>query len=146
MKRLIVLALACAVAPLAGATLYKYVDKNGKTVYSDTPPPAGADAKQLDIQVSGGPAPKTFVERDKEAEKQRKAAADKEKKSEQSAARAKAVAQRCEQAQANYHAYEQGGRLLKYDENLDYMRMTDEEIEKARVDSKRQMDEACKPS
>ena len=32
MKRLALLALACAVVPLASAELYKYVDKNGKTV------------------------------------------------------------------------------------------------------------------
>ena len=38
MKRILVLAIALAFAPLAGAELYKYVDKNGKTVYSDQPP------------------------------------------------------------------------------------------------------------
>lgn len=145
MKRLIALALACAVVPLAGATLYKYVDKNGKTVYSDTPPPSG-EAQQLNVHGGDAVAPKTFVERDKEAQKARKAASDKEKKAEQSAERAKAIAQRCEQAQANFRTYEQGGRLLKYDDKGERQYMSDEEIEKARVDSKRQMDEACKQS
>jgi hypothetical protein len=145
MKRLIALALACAVVPLAGATLYKYVDKDGKTVYSDTPPPGGTATQ---VTVHGGEAapPKSFVERDKEAEKLRKAEAEKEKKAEQSAERAKAMAQRCEQAQANYRAYEQGGRLMKYDDKGERQYMTDEEIDKARADSKRQMEEACKPS
>ncbi len=35
---------------------------------------------------------------------------------------------------------------LKYDDKGERQYMSDEEIEKARVDSKRQMDEACKQS
>lgn len=143
MKRLIVLALACAVAPLASATLYKYVDKDGKTVYSDMPPPT-ADAKQLNVTTGGAQPSKSFVERDKELEKGRKAALDKQKKSEKDEARAKALAQRCEQAQANYRAYAEGGRLLKYDEKGERQYMTDEEIVAAREQSKHQMEEACK--
>ena len=46
MKRIVLLVLACAVAPLATAQMYKYVDKDGKTVYTDQPPP-DADAKAV---------------------------------------------------------------------------------------------------
>lgn len=145
MKRLAVLALACALAPLASAELYKYVDKDGKTVYSDQPP-VNTDSKQLHVAPSAGAGPKSYVERDKELDKQRKEAADKEKKSEQSAAQAKAAEERCTQAQANYKSYEEGGRLLKYNEKGEREYMTDEEIESARAKSKQQMDEACKKS
>jgi len=143
MNRLAVLVLACALAPLASAELYKYVDKDGKTVYTDQPPPT-SDSKQLHVAPSGGAGGKSYVERDKELDKQRKAAADKEKKSEQTAAQAKAAEERCTQAQANYKSYEEGGRLLKYNEKGEREYMTDEEIEAARVKSKQQMDEACK--
>jgi hypothetical protein len=145
MKRLAIVALACALAPLASAELYKYVDKDGKTVYSDQPP-VNADSKQLHVAPSAGSGPKSYVERDKELDKQRKEAADKEKKSEQGAAQAKAAEERCTQAQANYKSFEEGGRLLKYNDKGEREYMTDEEIESGRVKSKQQMDEACKKS
>ena len=49
MKRLLIIAIACLVAPIASAELYKYVDKDGKTVYSDQPP-VNIDSKQMNIQ------------------------------------------------------------------------------------------------
>jgi|SRR6185437_9099543 len=145
MKRLAVLALACAIVPLASAELYKYVDKNGKTVYSDQPP-IDVDSKAVHVAPAPGAGPKSFVERDKEMDKVRKEAAEKEKKSEESAAVAKAKEDRCNQAQANYKAYEEGGRLLKYSDKGEREYMTDEEIAEARAKSKQQMDEACKKS
>lgn len=149
MKRLAVIALAwalaCVLAPLASAELYKYVDKNGKTVYSDQPP-VNLDSKQMHVAPSAGAGPKSYVERDKELDKQRKEASEKEKKSEQASAAAKAAEERCNQAQANYKAYEEGGRLLKYNDKGEREYMTDEEIESARAKSKQQMDEACKKS
>ena len=90
MKRLVILALAVALAPPAVAQLYKYVDKNGKTVYSDTPPP-DADGKTIRVPtggVSNVPAPaKSAVEQNKENEKARKADAEKGKKASEEAAR-----------------------------------------------------------
>jgi hypothetical protein len=148
-KRLAVIALAsalaCALAPLASAELYKYVDKDGKTVYSDQPP-VNADSKQLHVAPASTSAPKSYVERDKELDKQRKEAAEKEKKSEQSAAQAKAAEERCTQAQANYKSFEEGGRLLKYNDKGEREYMTDDEIEAGRAKSKQQMEEACKKS
>ena len=145
MKRLAVLAFACAIVPLASAELYKYVDKNGKTVYSDQPP-VDVDSKTVHVAPAPGAGPKSFVERDKEMDKVRKEAAEKEKKSDESAAVAKAKEDRCNQAQANYKAYEEGGRLLKYSDKGEREYMTDEEIAEARAKSKQQMDEACKKS
>ena len=145
MKRLAVLAFACAIVPLASADLYKYVDKNGKTVYSDQPP-VDVDSKPMHVAPGPGAGPKTFVEKDKEFDKARKEAAEKEKKSEDAEKLAKAKEERCAQAQANYKAYEEGGRLLKYSDKGEREYMTDEEIEQARATSKQQMDEACKKS
>jgi hypothetical protein len=145
MKRLAVIALACAVAPLASAELYKYVDKDGKTVYSDQPP-VNADSKQIHVAPASTSGPKSYVERDKELDKQRKETAEKEKKSEQSAAQAKAAEERCTQAQANYKSFEEGGRLLKYNDKGEREYMTDDEIEAGRAKSKQQMEEACKKS
>jgi hypothetical protein len=147
MKRLIVLALACAIAPLASAELYKYVDKDGKTVYSDTPPP-GADAKPMHVVPSSGganaPAPKPATTLDKELEKGRALAKDREKKAEVEEKNAKIAEQKCEQARQNLRTYTDGGRLFKYDAKGEREFLTDEEIEAARVAAQKDVDESCK--
>ncbi|HXS52254.1 MAG TPA: DUF4124 domain-containing protein [Usitatibacter sp.] len=148
MKRLIALALACAVVPLASAELYKYVDKDGKTVYSDTPPP-GADAKPVHVVPSSGggggaTAPKPAATLDKELEKGRALAKDREKKAEIEEKNAKIAEQKCEQARQNLRTYTDGGRLFKYDAKGEREFLSDEEIEAARVAAQKDVDESCK--
>ena len=65
MKRIVLLAAILAMAPLASAQLYKHVDKDGRTVYTDQPP-ANVDAKRINIQnAPSSPGNKSYVERDK---------------------------------------------------------------------------------
>ena len=55
MRRIVLLSLA--LLPLAAsAEMYKWVDANGRTVYSETPPPDGK-ASKVDIRPSGPSAP-----------------------------------------------------------------------------------------
>ena len=144
MKKIIVLAVACALAPLVQAQLYKYVDKNGKTVYTDQPPPE-ADVKQMP-NVPGPPSAgsKSYVERDKELQKGRDKAKDDAKKSDEKAKFEAAKAERCRQATEAARIYEQGGRLQKRNASGEPEFMSDDEIEAARQKSRREMDEACK--
>ena len=146
MMRILVLALACAVAPLAVADLYKYVDKDGKTVYSDQPP-ANVESQQLHVNTgvstsSGGA--KSAVERDKDLQKGREEARDKAKKADTEAQNAKVAEQRCAQAQADYKTYQDGGKLFKYTKDGEREMLSDEEIEAKRKSTKQEMDEACK--
>jgi hypothetical protein len=142
MKRLIVLALACAVVPLASAEMYKYIDKNGKTVYSDTPP-ADADAKPVHVTPSTGTAVRQGPSLEKDLEKGRALAKERSKKEETAEQNAKLAQQRCEQAKEAYHAYEDGGRLFKYNDKGEREFLSDEEIDAKRVSSRRDMEEAC---
>jgi hypothetical protein len=146
MKRILVLAIALGCAPFAGADLYKYVDKDGKTVYSDQPP-ANVDSKQLHVNtgVSTSPA-KSAVARDKDLEKGREEARDKAKKSDVEANNAKIAEQKCAQAQSNYKTYQDGGKLFKYTKDGERELLSDDEIESKRRESKQDMDEACKKS
>src|SRR5258705_7646035 len=118
MNRIILLAVALALAPAVSAQLYKYVDKDGKTVYSDQPP-ANVDSKQLRIQA-GPPtaaAPvKSALDKDKELEKGRKAESEKAKKGEQAAKASQDAEQRCAAARNNYEIYGSGGRIFKRSE------------------------------
>ena len=54
MKRILIAAMMLALAaPAAAQQLYKWVDKDGKTHYSDTPP-AGQEAKAVTTGNLGG--------------------------------------------------------------------------------------------
>ena len=148
MKRVIIVALALAFAPAGVAQLYKYVDKNGKTVYSDTPP-ADIDSKQINVPSSRAPtpaagAPKSAVERDKENDKGRKDGADKQKKADEEAARVAQNELRCQQLKGNLAIYTEGGRIQKTNEKGERDFMSDAEIESARERTRREMEEACK--
>ena len=147
MKRLLIIAIACLVAPIASAELYKYIDKDGKTVYSDQPP-ANIETKQLNIPSSATPGapPKSALDRDKELQKGRDEVRERAKKSEQLAKQAQAQEQACSAARSALRVYTDGGRVTRYDEKGERVFMDDQEIEAARERSKREMDEACKKS
>ena len=147
MKKLIVLALALALAPMASAQMYKYVDKNGKTVYTDQPPPE-ADSKNVRIPSSAiGNAPppaKSAVAQDKENQKGKAKSAEEAKKSEEKAAYAKAEAERCQSARNAYQQYAMGGRITKLDDKGEKVFLGDAEIDAARERAKSQVEQYCK--
>jgi hypothetical protein len=145
MKRWMILAAAAALAvPASQAQLYKYVDKNGKTVYSDQPPP-DVDSKQVRVPVGNVPSPpKSAVEQSKESDKAKKEGAEKQKKADQEAERAAQNELRCTQLKGNYQIYVDGGRIQKTNEKGERDYMSDEEIAAARERTRREMDEASK--
>ena len=148
MTRLILLALALAAAPLASAQLYKYVDKDGKTVYSDQPPVSG-DSKRLRLEVappgSATPAPaKSALDKDKDLEKGRKEARDQAKKGADSAKAAQAAEERCATARSNYAVYSDGTRMMKRLPSGERVFLEEAEIAQEKAKAKADMDEACK--
>lgn len=145
MKRIALAVAALLFAPVVAAQLYKYVDKDGKTIYTDQPPAAG-DSKQLRVAPPAAPAsgPKSNVERDKELQKGREAEKDKGKKAEEAAKAAEQKAANCQVAKNAYQHYQDGGRIYKYNAAGEREFMSDADIEAARAKSKRDMDEACK--
>lgn len=146
MKRIIVLAVALALAPLASAQLYKYVDKDGKTVYTDQPPPE-AEAKRVG-NVSSAPvgAGKSYVERDKELQKGRDKVKEDSKKADEKSRVAADREDACRQATAQARMYDEGGRFMKTNEQGEKVYLSDEEIEAAKQKSHRDVEEACKKS
>ena len=147
MKRAIVLVAALAFAPLAGAQLYKYVDKDGKTVYSDQPP-ANIDSKQLNIGSRGSApnagAPKSALERDKDLEKGRKDARESAEKADKAARKADDDQKNCLAAKSAYQTYVEGGRIHKYNDKGEREYLGDAEMDVEREKARRAMDEACK--
>jgi len=149
MKRIVLAVAALCLAPVAMAQLYKYVDKDGKTVYSDQPP-ANVDSKQLRLQsapsaAEAAPAPaKTAVQKDKDLDKGRKELAEKAKKSDEEAKRAQANEQRCSDAKSNLQVYEQGGRLSKRTESGERVFLDEKDIATEKEKARALVAEACK--
>ena len=151
MKRIILLAAVLALAPFAIAQqLYKYVDKDGKTIYSDQPP-ANVDSKQLRIQSApaeaAAPAPaKSAVAKDKDLDKGRKDAGEKAKKAEQEAKRTQDNEERCAAARQNLKAAESERRQTRTTEKGEIEFLDEKEIEANRVQRRADVEKACKSS
>jgi len=143
MKTIIAIAIASLLAPLASAELYKYVDKNGRTVYADQPP-VNVESKQIATPVAPSAAPKSAVDRDKDLQKVRKETAEKQEKADKADKLAREQEARCNQARENQRAYAEGGRMYKYNDKGEREFMGDEDIARAQQKAQRDVDEACK--
>ena len=153
MKRFLIAAMMLALAaPVAAQQLYKWVDKDGKTHYSDTPP-ANQETQAARASASGSPAPprrppKTAVERDKELEKGRQDSREAAKKSDDAAKLAAAQDEQCQRArQRATSTYADGGRIHKYNDKGERVLLERRgDRARAREGARRDMDEACKKS
>ena len=121
MKTLLAALFAAALAFPAAAQMYKWVDKDGKVRYGDTPPPG---AKTTAIQAPPPPASSSSrpaaaagkgTEKPLSAEeafqKRRKDAAEAEQKADKERADADAKRANCDGARQNLRTYESGQRL-----------------------------------
>ena len=160
----VAIAVLLATATVA-AQVYKWVDKDGKTQYSDSPPPAGATkAEQKKIAnapattptpaVAGKPgepakatkekAKPTAKEIAKETEKQRAEAVIKAKNDEELARVAKANEDRCKGATIILKEYESGRPISRADANGDRSFLSDEERAAEAARMRAAMAESCK--
>ena len=142
--------LVCALVlalPATAQQLYKYVDKDGRTVYSDQPPPNVAS------KAIGAPPPppstapaaaKSAVERDKELEKSRKEAREKVEKADKAAKANEERERACTQAKASYQTFAEGGRVYKVDEKGERVYMDDADLAAEKEKARTAMDEACR--
>lgn len=146
MKRILLLALALAAATGAFGQLYKSIDKDGRVIYTDQPPP---DLKSTPIKVNPGqPAapPKTAVQRQKEQQQRESAGADKRKADEDAARRAKAKEARCASAKAQLRNLSEGGRFTKLDANGERVFLDEKQIEAERAAAQKAVDDSCNGS
>jgi len=116
----IALAIACALlAAPALATMYKWVDKDGKVVYSDQPPPA--NVKSEVIKPPPPPvnpnAAQEFADKQLELKAKEKKTQEEAKTAERTRLDNERRREGCQQARAQLRALEVGNQLyLRYDE------------------------------
>ena len=139
----IAVAILLATATVA-AQVYKWVDKDGKVQYSDTPPPASAtkvEAKRIDTPpaaaASTGAVPeKSLQDRAKDYDKRKAAVAEKAKKSDTEKQNADLNVANCANARSALRDLESGRPLVRTAESGDREFVSDEarqaDIAKAR--------------
>jgi len=160
------LALALALLPvLAQAQLYKWVDENGRTQYSDRPPPAGIKGELVTkgrvspsaaqpaaapgapaaaASNKGGAAAANPAGRELEFQKRRISAEEAQKEVEKKAKEQQAKQENCDIARARLKSLEDGGRILKYDKVGERQYLSDEEIEKEKGPARQRVEQTCK--
>lgn len=151
MRQILITAMMLALAaPVAAQQLYKWVDKDGKTHYSDTPPP-NQDSKSIGsaagVSAAAAPAPapaKTAVARDKELEKGRQDSREAAKKSDDAAKLAAARDEQCQRLRQAYQQLVDGGRIHKYNDKGERVLLDDADIDREREKARADMDDACK--
>jgi hypothetical protein len=162
--RRMALALVLALLPvLAQAQLYKWVDENGHTQYSDRPPPAGikgelvtkgrvSSAAQPAAAPAGPAAPGANkagaaanpAARELEFRKRQISAEEAQKDEEKKAKEQQAKQENCDIARARLKSLEDGGRILKYDKVGERQFLSDEEIEKEKGPARQRVEQSCK--
>ena len=146
----------------AQAQTYQWNDASGKTVISDTPPPASArDSRSLGLRqpavVTGTPAeaatdkaaaspatPPTMAEKEMEFRKRQQESREKSEKAEKEAAAAREKRDTCERARSNYRMLQSDLPLRQAGKGGDMQVMDDGQRRQELERTRRIMQEACK--
>jgi hypothetical protein len=150
MKKALLSFVLMMFASAAAAQLYKWVDKDGKVRYGDTPPPgvnaaplkgpsrpasaAAADAKKDEKDKLSPEA--GFRKRQEDAAK----ALEKETKAQQQAAAKK---EQCERAQEALRTLESGQRIARTDAKGERYYMEEADIQKEAAKMRQSVQQAC---
>jgi len=149
MNRLLWCAASLAFATSASAQVYKWVDKDGKVMYSDSPPPT-AQSKQLNINTAPptpSPSPAAAAaaaSAGKGTDASAKDPQDAAKKSEEAAKLAAANEVRCKQATIEFDTMQQETRISRMNDKGERYYMDDAQREAEKARAKKAMDESCK--
>jgi hypothetical protein len=149
MKRLSTFALALMLAFSANVVAqYRWVDKNGRVQYGDTPPP-GAAAKPLRPQPGAAAPPAgakgelTAAEREAEFRRRQLEAAQAREKQEQLAQEAAAKKDSCDRARENLRTLESGQRIARTDAKGERYFLDESQIAQETARARRTAQESC---
>jgi len=150
MKRVLAFLVALAFSAGAAAQAYKWVDKDGKVRYGDTPPPG---VKATPLKTPSGPTPPPAASaagKDKpltpeqafqKRQDERKQAEEKAEKERTTTAQNR---QNCEAAQANLRNLQTGARVSTVNAAGERVYMEDEQRERAIQQAQSSVNEWCK--
>jgi len=152
------LAILLATATVA-AQVFKWIDKDGKVNFTDTPPPAEAvkgEAKKIATptvspspkaapsKLAALPSAKTGVDQAKDAEKKKTDLAEKAKKDEAADKLSKQNEERCKEAKRYLTTLESGAPIKQSNDAGEVVFMTDEARASESARAKSAATESCK--
>ena len=150
----VLLALLLFAVGTADAQLYKWVDKDGKVRYGDTPP-AGASASSIKAPPPGAESPASAAKGAKagpqtEAEKEqafRKRQADAAKaaeKADSERAKNEEQSENCARMRENLRALESGQRIMRVNAAGERYYLDEAQMAQEAANVRRSMQQACK--
>lgn len=142
---LLSLPLACM------AQVYKYKDAEGRTVFSDTPPP-GSNAVKKDIPVTTSPPPgegapkssSSLQDQMQQFEKRREERQAADAKAAKEKAERERAAEHCTKARNRLAALQSGQRIVRFNAQGEREYMDDAGREKEIADSQKAVSDWCK--
>jgi hypothetical protein len=146
------LAILLATATVT-AQVFKWIDKDGKVNFSDTPPPSEAakgEAKKIAVPAAspttGAPPAKsaTAAERAKESEKRKTDAVEKAKKEQETEKIAKQNEERCREAKRMLSSLDSGAPLIRNNDAGERTIMSDDERSAETARAKSAIAESCR--
>ncbi len=149
-QRFVILLLTVLAWPLlpaqADSVVYKWVDAQNNTHYSDQPPPEGTSSVQMITMGSNKSAaraatPASSAPRSRATTGNEAPQSPVEKK--MAADLAAARSGDCDRAKAAYDSYTHSRRLYKAGDNNERIYLSDAEIEQARSEALRDVETAC---
>jgi hypothetical protein len=160
MKRILLMLFALAVATTAAAQAYKWVDKDGKVRYGDTPPPG---VKATPLKTPSGPKPppppassadasKKGADGKKDEkpltpeqafQKRQKERAEAEQKAEKERADADAKRENCASARSQLNTIQSGQRMTTTNAAGERSFMDDEQRERALQQAQKAVADWC---
>ena len=151
MTKALLFAVSLAFAAAATAQQYKWVDKDGKVLYGDTPPP-GVQATPLKPPAGAPAAPAPAAKKDAAKDLSPEAAFRKrqqerqegEEKSAKERADAESKRVNCEQSQASLRTLQSGARVATTNAAGERIFIDDEERAKEIERTQRAVNEWCK--
>jgi hypothetical protein len=154
MKRALISLMLMMFATAAAAQLYKWVDKDGKVRYGDTPPP-GVKATPLKGPSGSAAAPSAATKGEKDKgekdklspeaafrKRQEDAAKDREKQA-KSEGEATAKKENCTRAQEALRSLESGQRLARIDSKGERYYLEDADVARETEKARQAMQQAC---
>jgi hypothetical protein len=148
MDKLIVLMTALAFAASAAAQQYRWIDKDGKVEYGDTPPP-GAKATRLNLPAAAPqpPAPaKDALTPEAAFRKRQQERREQEEKAAKERAAAEAKRLNCQQAQAALRQLQSGQRITSLNAAGERVFLDDEQRARETERAQQAVSEWCGPS
>jgi len=152
---LVILMLAGFTTTALADTVYKWVDSGGQVHYSDLPPTEqgakllGVYERDMVLDANGQPLDDTSANEPADTTPPAESTppadtADAVTRQQVREDVAKARAEQCKQAQQRYQTYIQSQRLYRTLPNGERQYLSDEELTKARIEAKQEVDKLCK--